>query len=156
VYGVNSGTSARKAALLGTGQWIWDTYGAGTHSVTPATTPVISSSGVIGERIAPKIYTALLSATAGNAPTASVMGTNEIGSIVWTRVADGNYTGTLSSAFTANKTWALVQRGDMAGNFVNNWISSGTTSTVTLTVNDNVGNPVGDFTNMSIEIRVYP
>lgn len=156
IYGVNSGTEARKAALSGAGQWTWDTYGSGTHTVTPATTPVYSSSGVIGERIAPKIYTALLTATTGNAPTATVLGTNEIGSIVWTRVSDGNYTGTLSSAFTANKTWAMVQRGDMTGNFVNNWISSGTTSTVTLTVSDNVGNPVGDFTNMSIEIRVYP
>lgn len=156
IYGVNSGTSARKAALAGNGQWTWDGYGSATHSVTPATTPVISSSGVVGERVAPKIYTALLTQSGAGAPSATVLGTNEIGSIVWTRNGAGSYAGTLSSAFTANKTWLIVQQGDQNGGFVNNILSWTDANSLLLTVTDNLGNPSDGFTNMSIEIRVYP
>lgn len=156
IYGVNSGTTARKAALAGSGQWTWDTYGQGTHSVTPATTPVYSSTGVVGERIAPKIYTALLTQSGTGAPTATILGTNEIGSIVWTRNSTGNYTGTLTGAFTVNKTWAICQKGDMTGSFANGLLSSNSANSVLLTVTDNAGSSVDNFTNMSIEIRVYP
>jgi hypothetical protein len=103
-----------------------------------------------------QVYTVLLTATTGNDPTATVLGTNSVGAIVWTRNSAGNYTGTLSSAFTANKTWATIQAGDMAGNFVNGFISSTTTSTITLVTLDNVNSAVDAFSNLSIEIRVYP
>lgn len=155
-YGVNSGSEGRKAALAGSGQWTWDTYGQGTHSVTPATTPVYSSTGVVGERIAPKIYTALLTQSGTGAPTATILGTNELGSIVWTRNSTGNYTGTLTGAFTLNKTWAICQKGDMNGSFANGLLSSSSANSVLLTVTDNAGSSVDNFTNMSIEIRVYP
>lgn len=115
-----------------------------------------TSSTQVKKIVEPKTYTVLMSNAGATDPTATVLGTNTIGSIVWTRGSAGTYTGTLSSAFTANKTWAIAQRGDMAGNFVNGWISSGTTSTLILVVHDNVGNPTDNFTNMSIEVRVYP
>jgi hypothetical protein len=115
-----------------------------------------SSTGQVLKTVEPKVYTALLTATAGNAPAAAILGTNTVGTIVWTRNSTGNYTGTLSGAFTSNKTWSVVQRGDMGGNFVNGWMSSGSTSTVTLIVQDNAGAAVDAFTNLSIEIRVYP
>jgi hypothetical protein len=131
-------------------------YGAGSNTVTPATTPVFNSSGEIGERIAPKIYTALLTQSGTGNPTATVLGTNEIGSIVWTRNSAGNYTATLSGAFTANKTWLVVQRGDQNGGFVNNILSWTSANALLLTVQDNSATPADNFTNISIEIRVYP
>jgi hypothetical protein len=156
IHTVNSTTSARKAALSGAGQWTWDTYGIGTHSVTPATTPVIASDGTVGERVAPKIYTVLLSQTGTSDPTATVLGTNEIGSIVWTRNSVGNYTGTLTGAFTANKTWLICQKGDGSGSFINGLLSRGGANTLTLDTRDNTNTLADNFTNMSIEVRVYP
>jgi hypothetical protein len=143
-------------SLKGNGQIQHGAYGSGANTVTPATTPVYSSTGVIGERIAPKIYTALLSQSGTGAPTATILGTNEIGSIVWTRNSTGNFTGTLTGAFTSNKTWAVCQKGDMGGSFVNGLLSSSSANTVLLTVTDNAGSSTDNFTNMSIEIRVYP
>jgi hypothetical protein len=156
IYGVNNTTLARKAALAGNGQWTWDGYGAGTHAVTPATTPVISSAGVVGERIAPKIYTVLLNQSGTSAPTATVLGTNEIGSIVWTRNSAGNYTGTLTGAFPSGKVWAIVQKGDMTGSAINSILSRASDNALLLTVTDNIFNPTDGITDMSLEIRVYP
>jgi calcineurin-like phosphoesterase family protein len=152
----NSTTTARRANIAGSGQWTWDNYGAGTFTGTPATTPVYTSTGAIVERVAPKIYTALLSQSGTSDPTVIVLGTNEIGTIVWTRNSTGNYTGTLTGAFTADKTWAICQKGDMSGSFVNGLLSRGGANTVTLDVRDNTATLTDNFTNMSIEIRVYP
>lgn len=152
----NAGNIASRFQISGDGQIIEAGYGNGTYSVTPATTPVYSSTGVKGERIAPKIYTALLSQSGTGAPTAAVLGTNEIGSIVWTRSSTGVYVGTLSSAFTSNKTWLICQKGDGSGSFVNGLLSSTSANTVSLSVTDNAGSVTDNFTNMSIEIRVYP
>jgi hypothetical protein len=156
IYTVNSGTSARKFSIKGNGQLVADTYGAGTHSVTPATTPVIASDGTVGERVAPKIYTALLSQSGAGAPTAIVLGTNEIGSIVWTRSSAGVYAGTLTGAFTSNKTWLIAQQGDQIGSFVNTILSWTSANAVALSTSDNLGNLTDGFSNISIEIRVYP
>jgi hypothetical protein len=131
-------------------------YGVNAFSVTPATTPVISSNGTIGERIAPKIYTALLTQSGTGAPTATVLGTNEIGAIVWTRNSAGNYTGTLTGAFTADKTWLVVQKGDGSGSFVNSILSRASANALTLDVRDNTNTVTDNFTNMSIRIEVYP
>lgn len=49
IYGVNSTTTARKAALAGNGQWTWDGYGAGTHTGTPTFSIQTTSSGAIIE-----------------------------------------------------------------------------------------------------------
>jgi hypothetical protein len=51
-FGVNSATEARKAALAGNGQWIWDGYGAGTHTGTLASYLVSTSSGAVVEQAA--------------------------------------------------------------------------------------------------------
>jgi hypothetical protein len=156
IWGVNAGTLAKKFSIAGNGQITADTYGSGTHTVTPATTPVYSSGGVIGERIAPKIYTALISQSGTSDPTAAVLGTNEIGAIVWTRNSTGNYTGTLSSTFINNKTWAIVQKSDMSGGAVNAALSRASDNALTLIVTDNAGSPTDGLTNLSIEVRLYP
>jgi len=62
-----------------------------------------------------KIYTALLSQSGTNAPVATVLGLNEIGTIIWTRVGGGSYSGTLVGAFTANKTAIIISNSSLAG-----------------------------------------
>lgn len=153
---LNAGVNDTRWLVYGDGKIRMNNYGINTFSVTPTTTPVFGTDGSIGERIAPKIYTALLTQSGTGAPTATVLGTNEIGTIVWTRNSAGSYTGTLTSAFTANKTWAMVQKGDMNGSFVNGLLSSTSANSVSLTVTDNAGSSTDNFTNMSIRIEVYP
>jgi hypothetical protein len=103
-----------------------------------------------------KVYTALLSTFEDNAPTAVIL-ENTIGSIVWTRVAEGFYQATLSSAFTLNKTFVLVGPYDV--NNVNVWFvkhALQSVNSVLLYAFDEGGNLIdGLGTNVSIEIRVY-
>jgi hypothetical protein len=51
-----------------------------------------------------KDYSILISQSSTSAPTIIALGNNEIGSIVWTRASAGTFIGTLSGAFTADKT----------------------------------------------------
>ena len=109
----------------------------GMASWTPAT-----SSGA-----SYKVYTALLTQTGTDAPVATVLENTLGGTVVWTRDDAGSYLGTLSGAFTANKTHVLaVGFGAGYGNLVatrqdNNTVFVGLTS---------------DEFSLSIEIRVYP
>jgi hypothetical protein len=50
-----------------------------------------------------KVYTALLSQSGTDAPTATVL-ENTIGNIVWSRVGEGLYRATLTGAFIEDKT----------------------------------------------------
>lgn len=56
----------------------------------------------------PLVYRALFTQTATNDPVVTVL-ENTIGNIVWSRNAAGRYDGTLVNAFTANKTFCLIQ-----------------------------------------------
>jgi len=51
-----------------------------------------------------KVYTALLTQSGTDAPVATVLQNTLGGTVVWTRDDVGDYTATLSSAFTNNKT----------------------------------------------------
>lgn len=51
-----------------------------------------------------KVYAALISQAGIADPVVTVLGTNTIGAIVWTRTSAGLYFGTLAGAFVANKT----------------------------------------------------
>jgi len=55
-----------------------------------------------------KVYEAIIAQSGGGAPSVVVLGNNEIGAIVWTRDSTGYYIGTLSGAFTSNKTQIFV------------------------------------------------
>lgn len=52
-----------------------------------------------------KVYTALLTQSGTDAPTAIVLENTLGGAIVWTRSSDGVYVGTLAGAFVTNKTF---------------------------------------------------
>lgn len=152
---------SNKFTIKPTGQQQHIGYGANTFTGTvPATTPVYSSDGTVGERIAPKIYTAFITQSGTSAPVATVLGTNEVGAIVWTRNSAGNYTGTLTGAFTASKTFCLVSyySPDVEGAVVQIQLERVNNDTVTLQIS--TGGTKGDNIiggdGLPIEIRVYP
>ena len=99
-------------------------------------------------------YIALISQTSTSAPTVIEL-ENTIGPIVWTRKATGEYVGTLSGAFTANKTYATIS----------NSLADGIVM-ITTTANDidiittNLHSPTaakhdGHLSKNTLEIRVY-
>lgn len=108
-----------------------------------------------------KVYTALMSQSGTDDPVVIEL-ENTIGEIVWTRNDVGFYVGTLTGAFTTDKTWCSAIPGNYNGNAI---------GTITLLkvpgVNDEVRmylyDPNGTDTDInddggyevSIEIRVY-
>ena len=100
----------------------------------------------------PKVYRALLTQTGTSAPVATVI-ENTIGSIVWTRVNVGHYRGTLSSAFTSNKTHVLINSNEDSVAFVEynaNFITVKSQLADTLALTDSL------LKNSAIQILVYP
>lgn len=62
----------------------------------------------IGSFLRPyKVYTFEIFATGMADPTLTIF-ENTVGNIVWTRSAGGEYIGTLSGAFTNQKTWCMI------------------------------------------------
>jgi hypothetical protein len=106
--------------------------------------------------VQPKKYVALLTQTSTSAPTATVLD-NTIGSIVWTRSSAGTYVGTLTGAFIASKTWCQANWSDesASGNIVFRLKRTGN-NTVELGVSPDGVSFSDVFTNLSVEIRVYP
>lgn len=103
-----------------------------------------------------KQYTALISQSGTSDPTAIVLGRNEIGTIVWTRSGTGIYTGTLSGAFTSNKTWLTVTNTDETSTQTHVRLVRTGANTVLLTTYNGSFTPTDVFTNVALEIRVYP
>lgn len=101
-------------------------------------------------------YTALLSQSGTSAPTASVVGFNEIGSIVWARSSTGVYIGTLSGAFTSSKTFLVFSPLD--DGLGTGYIKAVRTDANTITVTTKSGGTLTDalLVDYPIEIRVYP
>jgi len=100
-----------------------------------------------------KRYVALLTQTGTDAPVATVLTNTLSGPIVWTYNDVGSYTGTLTGAFTADKT--LTCSGvTRTGRF---WeLSRETVNSVTLTAITAGGDPVELNATISAEIRVFP
>jgi len=137
-----TGTTVNAPSLAGTGNRIVTANASGDLSAT---------------NVLPNVYTALLTQSGTSAPSATVLGTNTIGSIVWTRSSAGVYVGTLSGAFTANKTWSVVGWSDESAgnNIVFRLKRTGNNTVELLSTSDGVNG--GDvFTNLSVRIEVYP
>jgi hypothetical protein len=99
-------------------------------------------------------YIALITQTSTSAPTVIEL-ENTIGPIIWTRKATGEYVGTLSGAFTANKTYATISNA-LADGIV---VISTTASDINI-ITTNLHSPTaakhdGHLNNNTIEIRVY-
>lgn len=101
-----------------------------------------------------KKYVALLTQTGTAAPTATVLDNTLGGTLVWTYDSVGTYIGTLTGAFTLDKTSVLISgvyKGSVSGlRKTNNTVQITTTATSTNTE----ANALLDST--TIEIKVYP
>ena len=130
-----------------------------TVKASPATTDAqLATLGQVKAVARPyKVYTALLSQSGTSAPTAKVLENTLGGPIVWTRSGIGQYIGTLTGAFTDQKTIIFVNRSNpaatafdtnMAANVIN-------INTVGYTTFSNSAYVDGQTNSASIEIRVY-
>ena len=99
-------------------------------------------------------YIALITQTSTSAPTVIEL-ENTIGPIVWTRKATGEYSGTLTGAFTANKTYATISQA-----LANSIVMISTTANDINIITTNLHSPTAakhdsHLSNNTIEIRVY-
>lgn len=108
----------------------------------------ITSAGI-------KRYKAITSQAGTSAPTAVVLENSLGGTVVWGYSSVGNYTATLSGAFTNNKTFVNVSTGGSAGNsFIRGSASS--TSVVSVNTATTLGYSDGMMAPAFITIEVYP
>lgn len=98
-------------------------------------------------------YVALISQTGTSAPTATVLENTLGGTVVWTRNDVGDYTGTLASAFTLNKTWCFSANTSFSINPIGR-NDSNSVSLINLALFPTT--EIADDFEASIEIRVYP
>lgn len=102
-----------------------------------------------------KVYTALLTQSGMDAPTAVVL-ENTIGTIVWSYSSAGEYQGTLNGAFTLNKSWAIGGTGSNAATIL--FFEFDVSANVFNFFTHDVGtgsNEDDRLLNTPIEIRVY-
>jgi hypothetical protein len=127
----------------------------GTISASPAVSPnQVPTWGQVQAAARPyKVYTALLSQTGTNAPTATVLENTLGGTIVWSRTGNGVYNGTLTGAFASNKTTIQIT-GTVFNAFFAGFRNDA--NTVTIGSSDIIGSGADDLIlNSTIEIRVY-
>lgn len=101
-----------------------------------------------------KKYIALITQSSTADPTVIEL-ENTIGPIVWTRKATGEYSGTLSGAFTANKTYATISQS-----LANSIVLITTTASDINIITTNLQNPTASkhdshLSKNTLEIRVY-
>lgn len=114
-------------------------------------TPVAPASAISG------VYSATLAQSGSSAPTITVTNVNGLSAaVVYTRLAEGSYIGTLSGAFPENKTRIvptlvpyLVANEDKAS------ARRLTDDTFELKVRDYAGNLTDGFSILHIDITVY-
>lgn len=114
---------------------------------------VTGGANITGTINGVKTYTALIFQSGTSAPAAIVLGNNTVGSIVWTRTSTGAYVGTLSGAFTANKTTCTINN-TVFGSIT---VQQSSVNTIAITTADLTGSLMdGRLTNNTIKIEVYP
>lgn len=127
-------------------------YVPGAWDNTNHTNPVYKVS--IADALGYKKYNANLTQSSTSDPTASILGSNQIGSIVWTRSGLGAYVGTLSGAFTSGKTFILV--GQNADGITANCFRIDNNTITLKTYLTSTGGSTDGFSDLSIEVRIYP
>ena len=140
IYGVNSGTEARKAALSGAGQWTWDGYGAGTFTGTPTASIQTTSSGEIieGPLLAAGTYTPTLTGVTNiTGTTAYACQYMRVGNIV-------TVSGKMNIDFTSTGLTEVGVSLPIASSISNDFEVGGTISTGENTIS---GAVLGDATN---------
>lgn len=117
----------------------------GFWNYIPGATPVTA--------VAYKEYNAILNQTGTNAPVATVL-SNNIGNIVWTRNASGEYAGTLAGAFATPTKLMLITTPSNTGVLQN--LERGNDDSVNLYTYDISASGVdGVLVNSAVQIRIY-
>lgn len=99
------------------------------------------------------VYTALLSQSDTDDPTAVVLQNTLGGTVVWTRLDVGVFRGTLAGAFVQDKTFAMVANT----NAFTTYIFRVDADQIEINPADNTNTPIDNgLSSTSIEIRVYP
>lgn len=102
-----------------------------------------------------KVYTALLTQSGIEAPTALVL-ENTLGAIIeYTYISPGQYRVTASNIYTANKTIVFIGGGDQVTLPANYNYEIGSTSTIGLYTKDGTTFSNDKLNNTSFEVRVY-
>jgi len=140
--------SATPTTSVGTYEIV--TRNSATGVVEKITSSTLPNLGV-------KTYTALINQTGTSAPTVTVLGSNTVGTIVWTRSTSGFYFGTLSGAFPAGKTFFTITPSSSSASYA---MFRNTDNQIVIRTQDNSTVPFTDsddklFSN-SIRIEVYP
>lgn len=131
----------------------------GTNALTDNRTvsfPDASGTVALVETVRPyKVYTALLSQSGTNAPTATVLENTLAGTVVWTRADIGNFTATLTGAFPSNKVVVFITNQPTGGAADNFKGGRATNDTITVITTNGTSSTDSLLSNSSIEIRVY-
>ena len=103
------------------------------------------------------VYSAILNQTGTNNPVATVFENTLGGTVVWTRVSEGYYIGTLAGAFPSDKTFILYSSIFDVGSLLPALPNiSGQINVIEITLATSEGTKDGLLNNTSIEVRVYP
>lgn len=134
---------------------------SGTVTASPATTAnqVVVKSQLDAAARPYKVYTALLTQTGTNAPTATVLENTLGGTVVWSRGATGVYIGTLTNTFLSGKTICFATKEGQITSTLGALIYLGrnTNDNVIIRVQSTaLGFADSLLVGDSIEIRVYP
>lgn len=133
---------------------------APTATAGTNTTQIATTAFVLANARPYKVYVALLSQTGTSAPVATVLENTLGGTVVWTRSVAGLYLGTLSGAFTASKTicFSTVSASSIGTptNVLQSQISRDNSNDVKLAFIQNATGLSDVFTDLNVEIRVYP
>jgi hypothetical protein len=105
-----------------------------------------------------KVYTALLSQTGTNAPIATVLENTLGGTVVWSYVDIGTFSGITTGKFLNNKTYLYINSASETGNMLDglagvSQISEDEINVITVSSGADVSNDI--LNQASIEIRVY-
>jgi hypothetical protein len=163
----NVTTDNHNSIILGSGNVIGDKLNAlvvgdnltvENHGIATTNLTVTSTlNGRVVSDILPTYtkYVALISQTSTSAPTVIEL-ENTIGPIVWTRSAVGVYNGTLTGAFTLDKTYAMASQLEVDGIVL---IRRKTANVIEITTTNlhspTAANHDSHLNNNTLEIRVY-
>ena len=101
-----------------------------------------------------KVYIAILSQTDDDAPIPVVLENTLGGDITWARDAEGEYSATLTGAFTVGKTWMMCPANTtIGGSTIVDFLDVDSVYLATANGADTLADNL--LLNTSIEIRVY-
>lgn len=104
-------------------------------------------------------YVAIINQSGSGNPSATVMSNDLGGTVAWDRVDVGNYTATLTGAFTTGKTWVSIGENfrdplaSDAGGYTQVFLTSENVISITTGNGADVADEI--LTQKAIQIRVY-